>query len=386
MRLQIDRDVMRGVFRYANTVAHWQMYPTPWDVDFLTQSPPPPKGCDGVIVRGKGSVDPSLTDAGTKVVVVTGAPSVHPRVWVHDVAVGRRVGEYLLARGYRHGVFVDTPWIASFAKRASGFRQAFVDAGRAVTMLEFPTTGASLRAEAELLDSALSAIPKPVAAAAPSADMARRLLMACEAAGLSVPQQVAVVACEYDELVSDACRPHLSGVDVRGETVGYMAAELLDSILRGNPSATGPVIVPPGTVITRQSSDASAITHPRVVEALAFIEAHATEPMSVKDIAARLGVHRRTLEFTFEREVGKGPGQILREYRLDRACRLLNESSLSVGEIASRCGYCHMTHFANHFREVYGCTPTEHRVRRGIAASDTTGGEPDRLRPSGARK
>jgi AraC-like DNA-binding protein len=117
----------------------------------------------------------------------------------------------------------------------------------------------------------------------------------------------------------------------------------------------------PNTVTERPAGTTSVPTSLR--RALAFIEEHAAEPVSLAQIAAAIHVTPRTLQATFRQRLGTTPTQYLRRVRLERAHRELLAADpvagVGVTDIAHRWGFFHAGRFAAQYRKVYGNSPRQ---------------------------
>lgn len=92
-----------------------------------------------------------------------------------------------------------------------------------------------------------------------------------------------------------------------------------------------------------------------------YLEAHAHEPISVADIAARAGVSSRALYLSFQRFRGVSPMQHLKEIRLRRARSDLQAEHLShihVSAIAMKWGFNHLGRFSTEYKSRYGESPS----------------------------
>jgi len=90
--------------------------------------------------------------------------------------------------------------------------------------------------------------------------------------------------------------------------------------------------------------------------------------VSVDGLARSVGLTRRHLERLFQVQVGLSPKRLARIARFQQALRCL-ESSDSPGAgalTAAACGYADQAHFIRDFRDLAGCAPTEHLMRRGV--------------------
>jgi AraC family transcriptional regulator of adaptative response / DNA-3-methyladenine glycosylase II len=91
------------------------------------------------------------------------------------------------------------------------------------------------------------------------------------------------------------------------------------------------------------------------------------EGATVEHLAQRLGVGSRQLTRLFARHLQASPSKVARTARVQRAKRLLDETSLPMTEIAMRAGFGSVRRFNSVFVEVYGRPPTEIRRTRGSA-------------------
>ena len=91
------------------------------------------------------------------------------------------------------------------------------------------------------------------------------------------------------------------------------------------------------------------------------------EGATVERLAQRLGVGSRQLTRLFARHLQASPSKVARTARVQRAKRLLDETSLPMSEIAMRAGFGSLRRFNSVFVEVYGRPPTRIRRTRGTA-------------------
>ena len=99
----------------------------------------------------------------------------------------------------------------------------------------------------------------------------QQLLEACLRLHLQVPEQIAVIGADNDELICNISQPPLSSVMINDEQRGYEAARMLDILMSGGTPPQNPVYVEPAGVISRASTDILAIDDPPLVEALRFV-------------------------------------------------------------------------------------------------------------------
>jgi AraC family transcriptional regulator, ethanolamine operon transcriptional activator len=93
-----------------------------------------------------------------------------------------------------------------------------------------------------------------------------------------------------------------------------------------------------------------------------LIDASGETPLSILDLCEHLRVSRRTLQNSFQAVTGMRPVEYLRNLRLNAVRRRLITTSActqNVGEVAVAMGFFHLSHFATHYRELFGESPSE---------------------------
>lgn len=105
-------------------------------------------------------------------------------------------------------------------------------------------------------------------------------------------------------------------------------------------------------------------THPKLSQAVLLMEAHIEEPLTTDEIAQQVCVSRRQLERIFKQYLNQVPSQYYLELRLNRARKLLQQSSKSIIQIGLSCGFSSGPHFSSAYRNFFGVTPRDDRNQR----------------------
>ena len=281
-----------------------------------------------------------------------------------SVAIGRMAAEHFLDRGFRHfaycGISHDCLWSdvrqKGFAKRVeeSGYSCHVYPIARSETYGHWDHN-------VPVLAKWLAGLPKPLGLMVANDDRSLTALHACRIAGLQVPEEVAVVGVDDDELVCELCDPPLSSVATDLESAGYDAAELLDHMMAGRVSGFHQIIVKPLWVTTRRSSDVIAQDDRLVAGMLRFIRDHAGRPIGVRDVVEHCELSRRTLERRFSEAMGHSILDEITRQRLERAKRLLLETRLAMHRVALAAGFSNEKSMHRAFRQIIGCSPWRYR-------------------------
>ena len=86
-------------------------------------------------------------------------------------------------------------------------------------------------------------------------------------------------------------------------------------------------------------------------------------PVEIDEVADEINISRRQLERLFKRHVGVSPAQFYIEQRVSRAHALLNETAMSVNEIAVATGFSSSSQLSLRFRKRFGLSPGAFRKR-----------------------
>jgi LacI family transcriptional regulator len=176
-----------------------------------------------------------------------------------------------------------------------------------------------------------------------------------------VPDEVAVVGVDDDELICELSNPPLSSIAPDTYRTGYEAAALLDRMMSGEHVKAAPHLLPPLGVSPRASSDVLAIEDEEVSSAVRFIREHACEGIDVNDVMAQVPLSRRVLESRFKKLLGRSPHEEIDRVQMTRARELLRSTDLSLVQVAEKVGFPHAEYLSVVFKKRVGQTPREYR-------------------------
>lgn len=370
--LAFYREILHGVKALAAERPHWVL--TPIAPDRRALDSPLVKTQQGFIahVYTRPLAD-ALRALRKPVVNVSGVlPDLaFPRVVVDHREVGRLAAEHLLARGLRQFGFVGYPEHAFSLGREEGFCREVERAGFRVAIFRDRVRRAAdpnglWRWNPALLKW-LESLPSGVGVLASHDSQGVQIAEYCRHLGRHVPDEVAIVGVDDDDLLCDLARPSLSSVRLPGPRIGYEAAAMLEGLILGRRLKTSRLELPPVRLVVRQSSDIQAIADGDVSAAVRYIRDHAGEAIDVRDVVRAVAASRRSLERRFRRLVQRGIGQEIRRAHLERAKALLADTDMPMSLVAVRSGFTDSRQLSIVFRQEIGSTPThfrrQHRFR-----------------------
>ena len=284
-------------------------------------------------------------------------PKSHP-LHIDDAAIGHAAAEFFTTRGYRHLAYVSSYFndkenvhslrrLESFRCAARAAQSEVVGVFQSKTQ-HFATTE---------LQTFLENLPKPCGIFTYNDRVGRDLLNFCRLNGFAVPDAFSIVGVDNDEAVCEASVPSLSSVELDFAAIGRAACRL---VLDG--PAAGKQLVPTvrPTVYERGSTQ-STKSYGRVVSlAQSLIRQHKGR-IKANELAKLTHVTLRTLQLGFRSVLGKRPGEVILDYRLNRAKELLTTTDRPIAEIAAIAGFSATNDLYRRFSERYGLSPTEYR-------------------------
>jgi LacI family transcriptional regulator len=300
-----------------------------------------------------------------------------PYFCTDNEAIGRLGARELIERGLKRLAFCGIPqtrvtgWSG---RRQVAFEQYAREAG--VPCSVFPGNlaagGNAVRLHKQL-SAWLKSLEKPVGMMACYDVRARHILAACCDLGLLVPEDVAVLGVDNDELLCELTSPPLSSIEQGSRTIGYQAAALLDQLMAGQKAEQLKYVIQPEGVVTRRSSDALAIEDPEVAAALRFIRQHACEGIQVHHVVQAVAISRSALAARFKAVIGRTIHAEIQRVQIDRARQLIAATGLPLNQVTRQAGFHYLQHLITIFRRHTGLTPGEYRVRsqQGISPPAT---------------
>lgn len=208
----------------------------------------------------------------------------------------------------------------------------------------------------------LKSLPSHTGIIAVTDARARHLLQACEYSKIAVPEELCVVGIDNEELIQYLSRVSLSSVEQGAREIGYQAAKLLHKLLNGQKAPGTPILIPPITVHTRNSTDYRSLSDPIVIQAMHYIRHRACHGIKVEQVLDHLEISRSNLEQRFKKEMDRTIHQVIHEEKIARAKNLLEQTDISIQEIADICGYPSVQYFYSVFKKEFEMTPKEFRL------------------------
>ncbi|MDT8391106.1 MAG: helix-turn-helix domain-containing protein [Lentisphaeria bacterium] len=314
---------------------------------------------DGVI----GPLGSMIPPASVPVVDIGGKP---PSVGVHvtsdETITAQKAFYHFYRLGLRNMAVLDTFRLRGV--RTKPFVKVCEDNGFVPFVFRFggPLHRESRKRQDERLIKQLRLLPKPAGLFLTFDSHFRHILGICKEAEIRVPEDLVLLGCNNDLRDCLSGPLTISSIDLADEQIGYQAMKTLVAMINGE-IMEGPVLIPPGEVISRETSEFILDENPNLTQVLDFMHKNMHELLVVDDLVAQQISSRRTLEKQFADRFGLSASQYLRSVRLKKACYLLETTGMTVKDIAKQCGFTDSNYLCRVFRKQFGASPIEYKKR-----------------------
>ena len=286
-----------------------------------------------------------------------------PSVCLDEQAIGAHAAEHLLATGLKT--------VSTFRLDAVSFalarEQAFVERARSAGMHVAEGWGgapsAAQREHPTAIQAWLRALPKPCGIFTCSDYWGRAVARSASAAGLRIPEDIALVGVDNDAVECELMSPPLSSVLLPWLEVGKTLANLVQLVLNGKSLDPPRLVVAPLAVVPRRSSDVLAVDDHLVSQAVAWIRAHAERRLTVSAVVQAVQSRRQRLERAFRRVLGRTIQEEIRRSHVDVARRLLETTRAELPEVAQQSGFTNAALLNLAFQRELGMAPGAYRRR-----------------------
>ncbi|WP_184305943.1 AraC family transcriptional regulator [Aporhodopirellula rubra] len=398
------RGCLQGVAGYLRAHESWDVIHLERGLSEAVPSDLIGRKFDGVIARSENeSIANGIQQIARWVVDLRGSfpPKRGALIDTDAAACARLAIDHFVERGFRRIVFCGYRGVDFSEARGDEFtrycEEEKLDTDRfEMTLGETENTAIPIEgvlrheAHAEVLETELvdwlQQQPLPTAVFACNDVCGRQVVRAAVKAGLRVPEQIAVLGVDNDEVICDLTNPPLSSIEPDSYRIGFEGAALLaellasegvehgstdrdsktsasDKVDQQKDAACQRLTIPPRRVVTRFSTDVLAVDDPDLSSAIKFIRLHACRGIGVADIAKHVAISRATLERRFRVALDRTPREEIERIRLEHVKTLLLQTDYGLDRIASMTAYSKAPHLITAFRRQTGLTPINFRKR-----------------------
>ncbi|MCF2500280.1 AraC family transcriptional regulator [Dyadobacter chenhuakuii] len=278
---------------------------------------------------------------------------------------GQLGADYFLKKGFTNFAFYGFNDIVWSRERAEGFEERLKKRGHKVHYFEHKKARSTelWYYKPSSLSRWLKSLPKPISLMTCDDNQGQHITEACRQLGIRIPEEVAVLGVDNDEMICDLSDPPLSSIALDAEKGGYDAAKLLDHMIKHGTAHYYDIIVKPVQVITRHSTDIYATNDDHIASSLKYIHQNIDKNLHVDEVVKQVPLSRRALEKRFLEITGYPIYKYIFNLRIEKFTQKLLDTDMSVFEIALDMGLTDSKNIARQFRQAKGCSPSVYRNR-----------------------
>ncbi|MCH6254920.1 DNA-binding transcriptional regulator [Puniceicoccaceae bacterium K14] len=279
-----------------------------------------------------------------------------PRVTADNFNIGEVAAEHFLEMGHHNFAWFALSLNPVGKERYEGFRVSLKDAGFDLTRID-----KSRAQDGPTIVSRLLELPKPCALFCKSDYDAAWICDLCYNSNIKVPEQIAVLGVDNNELICQNQSIPLSSINHNLERIGYEGAAMLESLMNNDTHHIDRKLIKPDGITIRRSTNSLVVTDPLVSETLTYLEKNLHRPISTDDIAEAFGTTRKKIETRFRQQLHSTIRDKLIRMRIEKSKMMLKEGAKPIEDIAALTGFCHASHFSNTFKKLTGMAPTSYK-------------------------
>ena len=292
-----------------------------------------------------------------------------PTVIPNNFEIGKQAAQHMLTLGLKNFSYWGDPSRNYSIERGSAFEKQINSAGFDCIKVQIepdhlPWDGRWVKMHERIVKE-LDRLPKPVGIFAKDDMLGSNIIRICNEVGILVPEEVAVMGTNADEVFCQKSTPPLSSVAYPGESVGYEAARLLSKMMNGQYIKNDHLVTMPiRDIVARESTNTFAIDDLVVTQAVQYIRAVApVYPIHVSEVAARSSLSLSGFNKHFVQLMGHTPKEEIKRVRLAKLQTLLKNSNEKISHIAMDMKFGSPEELSRFFKRETGMVPKEYRSR-----------------------
>lgn len=363
---EYGRSLIKGILEYCKLVPNWKIdLPAPFYVpqnsDAAYRKSIQQGLYDGIIGHIDKSEDFGLITS-SKIPAVLQSIHAHMKseiIHVNNDDIGRLGANFFIEKGFENYAFFGCRKLYFSNERYIAFRETL----NSHPIHEY-STGLDIRPGRIKTDKIwhwLDRLPKPIGIMACNDDWAIILNEVCLQNKIKVPQEVAILGVDNDQIVCRTTWPYISSICLNSEKAGFEAAALLDTMMRTKRPAEKVISVRPTCIEERQSTDITITKDEAVSTALQFIKANIDKPIQVMDIVEHVLISRRSLQNKFNKHLGCPILDQIRRMQIERVAKLLVQTDISIANIANQSGFTSFANLSRIFKKYKDTSPSRYR-------------------------
>lgn len=363
---EFDRKLLRGMMRYSKENGPWLFYRTPSDYHFngsreewIAQWAKEWKA-DAIIGRWNEAKLDLLDQLDIPVVLqnTRNRSDIYSNLTGDYITTGQMAARYFRKKFYTSYAFFGIKDVIWSSEKGRGFREEVLKENAEYSQYEEETASAYDRNK---LTGWLQSLPKGTALFCCDDSHALTITETCMMAGIRVPDDIAVLGVDDDDLICEISDPTISSIQLEVERGGYETCRLLHKQILSKSRQPFNVFISPSEIKERNSTQSNNITDPHVRKIVRYIDGNYRHEIMIQDLVKLVPLSRRSVEMHFKECTGMTIYQYLIKKRIEHFSYLLITSDRPCIDLAYEAGLKDVANASRTFRKYKGCSPLEYR-------------------------
>ena len=363
---EFDRKLLRGMMRYSKENGPWLFYRTPSDYHFdgsreewIAQWAKEWKA-DAIIGRWNENKLHLLDELGIPIVLqnIKSRSDIYSNLTGDYIGTGQLAAQYFRKKFYTSYAYFGRTDIIWSEERERGFREEVMKVNSTYSV--FVEEPGAVYDRQELTDWLMS-LPKGTGLFCSNDAQALTITETCMIAGIKVPEDIAVLGVDDDDLICEISDPTISSIQLEVERGGYETCRLLHQQILSKNRKPFNVVISPSEIKERSSTLAYNISDQHIRNVTRYIDENYKIDISMDNIFQLVPLSRRSVEMRFKKATGMTIYQYILNKRIEHFAYLLITSDKPYIDLAYEVGFKDIANVSRTFRKYKGCTPLEYR-------------------------
>jgi LacI family transcriptional regulator len=370
---EFSRGILKGLIRYSKDHGPWIFYRLPSYYKTLYGE----KGviqwakewkADAIIARWDEEGTHLLTSLNIPIILQNykSRSDYFSNLTGDYIGTGEMAAQFFIKRRYRNFAFYGNKGVIWSQERAKGFRKEIEKIEGNYYYFESENLDGEQWSSSHLqLDNWLLSLPKPIALFACDDSFALRVSEICKINNIAIPDEIALMGVDNDELICNLSDPPISSIVLDVEKGGYEAGRLMDQLIHHQRKEPFNIVIRPTRFELRKSTEKYNITNEYILQVVHYIEKNFASEINIEELTRLVPLSRRNLEVKFKNEMGTTIYQFILNCRIDYFTHLLLTTNRPLFDLAIDAGFSDYKNISRLFKRMKGCTPLEYREKFG---------------------
>ncbi len=368
---EFSRKLLRGLVQYSKENGPWIFYRLPSYYKALYGKEGVVKWAkewkaDAVLAHWDNEESQILSTLGIPVVLqnIKERSQLFSNLTGNYVGTGAMAARFFYQKRFRNFAFYGNRRVIWSRERAEGFRHEVEKIGGNYFYFETENFDEEqFHQDMVVLEKWLISLPKPIALFACDDNFALQISEICKINNINIPQDIALLGVDNDELICNLSDPPISSIVLDVEKGGYEVGKLMHQLMTKERKKPFNIVINPIRVEQRLSTERYNISNKYILEVVKYIEENFIQDINIETLTHLVPLSRRNLEMKFKKEVGISTYQFVLYCRVERYANLLISTDLPLIELAFESGFNDYKNISRIFKKFKGYTPLEYRQK-----------------------